>query len=477
MKKLISSFLVAAMALCSTTAKADNISLEQAKSAAAYFMGNYMNAEKLTADDLTLVYQIDNSDLNIPAEYFFNVGDCGWIIMGGTTAIDPVMAYSDEGSLVMDKLPDNMMWWVKGYADLISEIQVLDIKENFPVSKQWYELENHLLKGSTKGQQIVLMNERWGQGDDYNPTYNYYCPQVGARWSVTGCVATALAQICHYYKFPRYGRDQRSYWWGNTLLGLRFDTMSFDYSLMPNKLISSSAPAKVREVAKLNYAMGVAVKMDYSPDGSGALSQDVPEAMGTYFSYIPGTYSQRSSGAVNFLNNLHASIEARNPVYMSGASPVGSGSDAAGHAWVCAGFEEGTDYYFFNWGWDGYGNAFYNIVSNTVNDMLISGMGYSFVNRQAAIFGMVPPADSLGIKDVENSLLGSAYPNPATLSVKVPYNVQSAADMNVYSIDGKLVSSQRVQPGCGEVEVRVANFPAGVYIYRLNGQSGRFVVR
>lgn len=477
MKKLISSLLVVSLAFCSMTVKADNISLEQAKSAAAYFMGNYMGADKLTADDLTLVYQIDNAELGIPAEYFFNLGGCGWIIMGGTTAIDPVVAYSDEGTLDIENLPENMKWWVNGYADLISEIQVLDADVNYPVSKQWYELENHLLKGSTKGQQITLMNERWGQGDEYNPTYNYYCPQVGGRWSMTGCVATALAQICHFYKYPRYGHGTQHYWWGNNALSLRYDTMSFDYSLMPNKLASGSAPAKVREVAKLNYAIGVAVKMDYSPDGSGAHSVDVPNAMYDFFGFSSSYYTQRSSGVENFLNRLHASLEEGNPVYMSGASPTGSGADAAGHAWVCAGYEEGTDFYFFNWGWDGAGNGFYNLVSNTVNDMYISGQGYSFINRQAAVFGLVPPADSLGIGDVEKTVLGTAYPNPATLSVKVPYTTQAAVDMNVYGVDGKLVYSKQVQPGSGVAEIRVDKFPSGVYIYRLNGQSGKFVVR
>ena len=98
---------------------------------------------------------------------------------------------------------------------------------------------------------------------------------------------------------------------------------------------------------------------------------------------------------------------------------------------------------------------------------------------------MLPPEDSnihhnnVGIREVEfdNTLLGTAYPNPATLSVTLPYSTETASDMQVYGIDGRLVSTTHVQPGTGEVTLRVDALPKGVYIYRLNSQSGKFIVR
>ncbi len=140
-----------------------------------------------------------------------------------------------------------------------------------------------------------------------------------------------------------------------------------------------------------------------------------------------------------------------------------------------------TTKYYMNWGWGGTGNGWYNLATN---NMSISSMGYNFNVSQGCVFGMLPPEDSniyhphdVAIRDVDNTILGTAYPNPAALSVSLPYTTETVADMQVFGIDGKLVATRRVQPGTGEVSVRVDALPKGVYIYRLNSQSGKFIVR
>ena len=51
-----------------------------------------------------------------------------------------------------------------------------------------------------------LMDNKWGQGCVYYPTYNKMCPykdQDGYRMTAyVGCVATAMSQIMHYWKYP-----------------------------------------------------------------------------------------------------------------------------------------------------------------------------------------------------------------------------------------------------------------------------------
>ena len=116
MKKVIISFLVAAAALMPGSAKADNLTADQAKAAAAYYLRNNSNHENLTANDMILVRKIDNADLGIPAAYFFNASKDGWIILAASSVIDPVMAYSPTGTLDADKLPANMMWFLESYA-------------------------------------------------------------------------------------------------------------------------------------------------------------------------------------------------------------------------------------------------------------------------------------------------------------------------------------------------------------------------
>lgn len=136
-----------------------------------------------------------------------------------------------------------------------------------------------------------------------------------------------------------------------------------------------------------------------------------------------------------------------------------------------------------NWGWSTYmlaANTWYNLKTN---NMPISGSDYNFNVNQGVILDMVPPQDSthiniVGIDEVENTAsLSAAYPNPAIISVKLPYSTNIVADMTIYSIDGKLIERRRVNAGNGEVELNVSKMPAGIYIYRLGGATGKFMVQ
>lgn len=494
MKKVISSLLVMSMVLCASVAKADNITVGQAKAIGSYYMAYQTGIEKIGPEQLTLVYQFENLDLNIPSAYVFNVNGCGWIIIAGSTVVDPVIAFSEEGSIDMNNIPDNLRWWLTSYADVIAETQRLDAENDYPDSEEYITLVNQKLDNGTKEEKIVLMASSWDQGSNYNPTYNLYCPQVNGRYCVTGCVATALAQMCRYYRYPVNPESTSSYSWNadgtqaGVQLRIEYDTVQFDYSLMPARLTNANGNitatmAEIREVAKLNYCIGVGVYMDYHPDGSGALMNDAINGMKKRFKYQRGTMRQRS-GTIDtaYVNTLRRNMMNHDVIIMRGVSSTGSGGDAAGHAWVACGYMKvDTTKYYMNWGWGGTGNGWYNLATN---NMSISSMGYNFNVSQGCVFGMLPPEDSniyhphdVAICDVDNTILGTAYPNPAALSVSLPYTTETVADMQVFGIDGKLVATRRVQPGTGEVSVRVDALPKGVYIYRLNSQSGKFIVR
>ncbi len=487
MKKVISSLLVLSVVLLSTVAKAGNVTLEQAKAIGAYYMSYQLGSDKIASEHLTLAYQFENPDMDATSAYVFNVKGNGWIIIAGSSVVNPVIAYSEEGSLDMNKIPDNLRWWLTRYTDVIADIQRLDAEKGYPDSEEYTKLTNNGLKnGSKANSKVQLMTTSWGQGSSYNSshTYNYYCPEWNGRYCVTGCVATALSQICKYYEFPKKPQNGRvTTTFHSTSLEIRLDTVSFDYSLMPNKLKESTTMDKVQEVAKLNYTIGVAVKMSYDPDGSAAYTTTAMEQMRFKFKYSKGTLYRRSTNDTTFINTLRRHLMNNDVVYMDGVSSIGSGADAGGHAWVCSGYQtEDVEKYYMNWGWEGTGNGWFNLVEN---NMYISQQGYNFNQEQACIFNMLPPEDSnihhnnVGIREVEfdNTLLGTAYPNPATLSVTLPYSTETAADMQVYGIDGRLVSTTHVQPGTGEVTLRVDALPKGVYIYRLNSQSGKFIVR
>ena len=481
MKHVIASALVVLALLTAGGAYARNVSEQEAKAAAAYFMMHNSHHEGLTANDVQLVYQIDNPTLATPACYFFNVGKEGWVIMSASAATDAVIGFSDEGWLDADCLPENMMWYIGQFADMIIAVQNADLTENYPDADEWVDLNEHRLKGNTKDSQVVLMRTSWAQGNPNHPTYNTWCPQIDGKYCYTGCVATALAQICKYYSFPKNPVGRPSYMWNGENLTLRLDTIFFDYSLMPNKLTSSSTAEQVDEVAKLMYAIGVTVHMGYGIDGSGAYSSSVPGWMQNYFRYKRGSLKYRNTvGDSTFLALIRDDLMKRRPVYMGGASSIDGGQDADGHAWVCAGYMSESDQrYFMNWGWDGSGNGFFNLKGNNM-----PVQGYNFQLHQECITGIIPPSadstdiDFVGISEVEPSAdLQPAYPNPALFSVTLPYILSADADMVVYAVDGTVVESRRIKAGEGKAVVDVRNLPAGIYVYRLGGATGKFVVR
>ena len=471
--------------------QAENLTADQAKEAAAYYMQQNTTLTRLTADQLTLSYQWNNESLNVPSMYLFTARE-GWIIMAATTSMSPVVAYADDEVFDMQRVPPQMKWWLEGYNEIVCATQISDAEKPLGDNSDWLVLANHQLKGNGGKGNVILLKEKWDQGEPDGQQWNMLSPVINDSVCPTGCVATAMAQICHYYKYPVRPVNTNTYsftYWDKDL-GNRTDTLTvnyedsaaFDFDLMPNaKVIPQASTYAARyEASRLAYYLGTSVKMQYEPSGSGTQSSRVPGAMKKFFKYQRGTQISRSvsnpSRDTAFVGKIRRDLEKGYPVYMSGSSSTGGGTHAAGHAWVCDGYSTtDSNMYHMNWGWGGSGNKMFNLVANTN----MTAGGYNFTRNHDAIIGMIPPADSIvGIRTVDAAAtLGHAYPNPASISIVLPYSTDRAADMNVYSVDGRLVMSQRVQAGDGKVTLRVDAMPSGIYIYRLGTAYGKFVVR
>ncbi len=488
MKKVFSLLTVLLLVFSVTVVNARNLSEKDVKSAGAYYMSHY-SGQYVDASELEVVLQFDNEELGVPAAFLFNVSDWGWILMAANTATDPVIAFNEHCSFPAKdvQLPDNIRWWIEGYVDMVKAVQIADEDQHFEDADEWTDLFNMTL-ASTKADdpEHVLMREEWDQGNDEGTDYNMYSPVVGGVHCPTGCVATALAQIMHYYRFPIHPRYTASYTWNGQNLKIKFDTVYFDYSLMPNRITSTATQEQRREVSKLGYAVGVAMKMDFAPDGSGASSYDAPRAMSDYFRYKGERtlLGRNGNDDTAYVNAVRYELKRQRPVYMHGSSSSGGDVHAAGHAWVCCGYrDDRPNMFFMNWGWSTHmaaANTWYNLKTN---NMPISGTSYNFNRNQGVIIDLVPPQDSthiniVGIDEAENlASLPAAYPNPATISVKLPYSLSMPADMTIYSVDGKLIERRSLAAGNGNVELNVSDMPAGIYIYRLGGATGKFIVQ
>lgn len=482
MKRIVCSLFAAIAMLATPLVQAENVTVEQAKDAAAHYLQHNTSLTRITPEQLTLAHQWNNDELGVASMYLFTAPEEGWIIMAATTAMDPVVAFTDEG--VFDgRMAPAQAEWLDSYSDMVCAVQNLDNEKSLGDSPEWTELANHSLYGTKAS--VTLLKTRWDQGGPSGTDYNMFSPVVNDSVAPTGCVATALAQICNYYKFPKQPKGTSVYYNSrdnSARMAINFDTVApLDYSLMPLEVKSSTSMERRREVSRLAFYVGMCVKMQYGGSLSGTTDQNAAYGMRTNMKYTRGSIlDRRSTGNdTNFINSIRRELINNRPVYMSGVSGSG-GAHAGGHAWVCDGYQDNDSTKFhMNWGWGGTGNAFYNLVTN---NLAISGLGYNFRTHQSVILNMVPPQDStdiqIGVAEVENTVaLGVAYPNPATLSVVLPYSTREVADLQVYNISGRLVESRHVMAGDGEITLRVDSLPAGIYIYRMGNAHGKFVVR
>ena len=297
--------------------------------------------------------------------YVFNkVSENGYVIVSAEDNVDnQILAYSDEGGFDENNIPDNLRWWLLEYKRQIEWVR-----------SNGYEPRRS--DGIKKANVVVgplLGDLSWGQGSPFNEM----CPIENNKHCVTGCVATAMAQIIYYNKWPLQGKGVHSYKWKGQTLSVDFSQSEYDYSKMRNKYDTYS-DVQAQAVAKLMYDCGVSVEMNYGASSSGAYSDDVQSAFQTYFDYDAGVkYIERDNYFNEFItwdDLIKSELDANRVVYYSGIGPDG------GHAFVCDGYND-NGFFHFNFGWNGSSNGYFASA-------VISTSSGKFNANQAIVIGI-----------------------------------------------------------------------------------------
>ena len=190
MKRIVCSLFAAIAMLATPLVQAENVTVEQAKDAAAHYLQHNTSLTRITPEQLTLAHQWNNDELGVASMYLFTAPEEGWIIMAATTAMDPVVAFTDEG--VFDgRMAPAQAEWLDSYSDMVCAVQNLDNEKSLGDSPEWTELANHSLYGTKAS--VTLLKTRWDQGGPSGTDYNMFSPVVNDSVAPTGCVATALA--------------------------------------------------------------------------------------------------------------------------------------------------------------------------------------------------------------------------------------------------------------------------------------------
>ena len=391
MKKTILLLLLAAIGF---SAAASPVDAESAAAVARSFIAQRVaNAGHVTA---TVVYTHMKPQSSSPAMYAVNVtygnNGKGFVIVSADDVAYPVLGYSvaaywpttgAKGTGAAVPLCSQITEYLNGISSQIEQASSSSYRHPSSSVAEWQQLLSTNVTPLTTPPDSVgpLLVTQWSQ----SPYYNEYCPEDAnnpGNKAVTGCVATAMAQIIRYWQHPVHGRGTHTYE-DNTngnfgTLSADFANATYDYANMPFTLNASSTPAQVNAVAHLIYHCGVACDMTYGIGGSGSYDIVARAGLINYFHYSPDiSYVEKSNvSATQWDSILHHHLAAGEPLMFCGDDP-----NAGGHAFVCDGYK--TDgYYHFNFGWDGYGDGWYR--TDAVNP------SYQFNSGQSVLAGIVP---------------------------------------------------------------------------------------
>lgn len=295
--------------------------------------------------------------------YVFNVEDeGGFVLVSGDDRTIPILGYADSGTFDEEDIPENMQGWLEEYERQIAFLQENDIDAGSSVLAR--------VPSSVQTAVSPLLSSTWGQG----APYNYSCPVYGDWRCVTGCAATAMAQVMYYYRYPSATTAVIPGYTTNNDLAIEvpaIDISAIDWdNMLPGYNNVESTDIQKKAIADLMAMCGSAVKMMYAPNASGAYSYSVPEALVKYFGYNKGLRHLYRSAfhKEEWEGMLYDEINGGHPVLYYGQSTGG------GHAFVIDGYDE-NGYFHVNWGWYGRNDGYF--LLSILNPYDTSGIGSS----------------------------------------------------------------------------------------------------
>ncbi|NQV02595.1 MAG: C10 family peptidase, partial [Bacteroidia bacterium] len=311
--------------------------------------------------------------------YIFNIKDeQGFVIVSADDRVMPILAYAFSGEYQPDRTPAPAFAWFMNH---LKEQILYIMDQHLPASQKTKDIWTILSDPASLAKDQIsgvdpMVHTAWDQGCYYNQD----CPEDASATSycnhaLTGCGATAMAQIIKFWGAPLHGVGSHSYFhpvYGN--LSANFAAATYNYTGMPVELTAQN-----QEVAQLMYHCGVAQEMDYGPTVSSSYASAIDVAFSTFFDYNASiNWKWKAVYTSSQWNSLLAGeLDAGRPLIY-----YGNDNGQNGHFFVCDGYQ-GNDFFHFNWGWGGYLDGYFYTTDLTPGTNI-------FNSNQGAIFDIIP---------------------------------------------------------------------------------------
>ena len=329
----------------------------------------------------------------------------GFVVVSADDLMPEVLGYSDDGAPYSEGKNPNFEWWLSLVKEATKEAQTKNVPRT--VTKP------DASKYSTNV--AALVTSKWGQ----DAPYNNLCPDApySSQWggsgtarAVTGCVATAMAQILYYHKAPLHGVGTHSvgvpFDYPTATYTFDFGNTTFDWDNMIDEYSGNYTPEQANAVATLMYACGIASDMQYAPDGSGTYTKNASDGLKRNFGLSEDVHveDRENTSEPDWMDMVYNEVDNGRPILYTGVS----GWDG-GHAFVLDGYNQNGQVHI-NWGWDGSDNGMYDIATLSVES-------YSFSSYQDMCIGISPERQLLTADTVtlaQAGTLAAEFPTDST---------------------------------------------------------------
>ena len=390
--------LISALLVVCTMMWADPISKESAQKIAEEFMTRKATSRGMKrAVRMQAVKPLQwNAQPSEASLYLFNASDGnGFVIVSGDDQTEPVLGYSETGTIDTENMPQNLRFWLQHYADQIAFLQ----RHNITMAKR--AIPN--LGASIP----VQLDCKWNQ----SPVYNAQCPmayiyddpactqlhvfhddegntKTDPIQCVTGCAATALAQVLYMWKgegtvgttadIPAQTdvirqdqtREGNVFWLKFSDYAIPAGTGIDWDNILPyyHLLVPSdngyryewveSTPEQQEAIASLMHICGAAMGMGYGVDlGSGSSASSIAGTLAAHtlgFANATACFQEFYSYQ-EWAQLLYDELSVAKAVYFGGVKSAGGG-----HAFVVDGYDS-EDIFHINWGWGSMSDGYFRL--------------------------------------------------------------------------------------------------------------------
>ena len=400
MKRLLTA--IALMLVCQLM-QAAPITREQARQVALQFVGSQPRMIGNAHRAQLSMWQPVSVAGEEASYYVFNIDEGGgFVIVSGDDRTMPVLGYSDSGTFDAEQLPAEVRAWLKGYADQLNYLS------------QHPKAVPHRAGSNTAIAPMLTCH--WAQTSPYNNKLK--TDPVTGETCVTGCVATAMAQVMYYWGYPSKTKATIP-GYTTTMRNISvpsYQPTTINWSYMKDEVTDQDNKNTRDAVGMLMALCGASVNMDYTSNASNSAAVLVPGALKNYFGYASSTQllDRTNYRAAQWDQIIYDELKAQRPVIYSGVSSGG------GHAFVIDGYD-GNGMFHVNWGWGGKSDGYFLLSaldpdSNDGTGASSTTDGYNY--QQDAIVGMTPTEGLLPSAPVCMTSIGISLSGASTATRK-----------------------------------------------------------